>query len=281
MPIDVLAKITHGYYQLTTAEKKVADYVLLHTWETQYMSISELAEACDVAEATVSRFCRRLRFSGYSGFKLALANTPQSSTPRLTGDIAPDDSVEELLEKLRTAHIDALDQTMRLLAPGALGQAVDLLTAADRVLCMGQGGSMILAMEASHLFANISSKFQCVQDSHRQAMAAAEGCIALFLLLRLHKGYSGYHVHCPPARMQVHSNHPFSQITRRGVRRCGPPVRRHGGTAPDGQRGGPDRPAVHCGRLVSGVLPPGPGGSGAQPGGGGGGPGVQAYLRSS
>ena len=42
MPIDVLAKITHGYYQLTTAEKKVADYVLLHTWETQYMSISEL-----------------------------------------------------------------------------------------------------------------------------------------------------------------------------------------------------------------------------------------------
>ena len=43
MPIDVLAKITHGYYQLTTAEKKVADYVLLHTWETQYMSISELA----------------------------------------------------------------------------------------------------------------------------------------------------------------------------------------------------------------------------------------------
>ena len=53
MPIDVLAKITHGYYQLTTAEKKVADYVLLHTWETQYMSISELAEACDVAEATV------------------------------------------------------------------------------------------------------------------------------------------------------------------------------------------------------------------------------------
>ena len=169
MPIDVLAKITHGYYQLTTAEKKVADYVLLHTWETQYMSISELAEACDVAEATVSRFCRRLRFSGYSGFKLALANTPQSSTPRLTGDIAPDDSVEELLEKLRTAHIDALDQTMRLLAPGALGQAVDLLTAADRVLCMGQGGSMILAMEASHLFANISAKFQCVQDSHRQA----------------------------------------------------------------------------------------------------------------
>lgn len=122
MPIDVLAKITHGYYQLTTAEKKVADYVLLHTWETQYMSISELAEACDVAEATVSRFCRRLRFSGYSGFKLALANTPQSSTPRLTGDIAPDDSVEELLEKLRTAHIDALTRPCGCWRPARWGR---------------------------------------------------------------------------------------------------------------------------------------------------------------
>lgn len=54
----------------------------------------------------------------------------------MTGDIAPDDSVEELLEKLRTAHIDALDQTMRLLAPGALGQAVDLLTAAWTGCCV-------------------------------------------------------------------------------------------------------------------------------------------------
>ena len=83
MPIDVLAKITHGYYQLTTAEKKVADYVLLHTWETQYMSISELAEACDVAEATVSRFCRRLRFSGYSGFKLAPVSYTHLTLPTI------------------------------------------------------------------------------------------------------------------------------------------------------------------------------------------------------
>ena len=173
MPTDVLAKITHGYYHLTASEKKVADYVLLHPWETQYLSISELAEACDVAEATVSRFCRRLRFSGYSGFKLALANAPQSAPPRLTGDIAPEDSLEEVLEKLRTAHADALDQTMRLLAPGAVRQAVDLLVQAERVLCMGQGGSMILAMEAAHLFANVSPKFQCVMDSHRQAMSAA------------------------------------------------------------------------------------------------------------
>lgn len=130
----------------------------------------------------------------------------------MTGDIAPDDSVEELLEKLRTAHIDALDQTMRLLAPGALGQAVDLLTAADRVLCMGQEvqdpGHGGVPPVCQHLF-QVSMCPGFPPAGHGRRPAGAEGCIALFLLLRLHKGYSGYHVHCPPARMQVHSNHPF------------------------------------------------------------------------
>ena len=49
----------------------MADYVVLHQRETQFMSISELAEACGVAEATVSRFCQRLGYKGYSAFKLA------------------------------------------------------------------------------------------------------------------------------------------------------------------------------------------------------------------
>lgn len=174
MPADVFEKITHGYYQLTAAEKKVADYIILHPQETQYMSISELAEACEVADATISRFCRRLRFSGYSSFKLALATASSGGKfPHLSGDIGPDDSMDELLQKLRTAHVEALDQTMRLLAPGAVIQAVDLFVQADRVLCMGQGGSMILATEASHLFSNVSTKFLNIQGSHRQAIAAA------------------------------------------------------------------------------------------------------------
>ena len=52
---DVFEKVSNGYYHLTAAEKKVADYVILHPQDTQFLSISELAEACEVAEATVSR----------------------------------------------------------------------------------------------------------------------------------------------------------------------------------------------------------------------------------
>ena len=37
------------------------------------MSISELAYESGVAEATISRFCRRLKLKGYNAFKLAVA----------------------------------------------------------------------------------------------------------------------------------------------------------------------------------------------------------------
>ena len=40
--------------------KKLADYVFSHTAETQYLSITSLAENCDVSEATITRFCRGL-----------------------------------------------------------------------------------------------------------------------------------------------------------------------------------------------------------------------------
>ncbi len=63
---NVFEKINSEYYQLTGAEKRVADYVVAHQQKTQFMSISELSEECGVAEATISRFCRRLDYKGYT-----------------------------------------------------------------------------------------------------------------------------------------------------------------------------------------------------------------------
>ena len=51
--------------------------------------------------------------------------------------------------------------------------AVDLLEVARCVCCMGQGGSMLIAAEAAHLFSSVSEKFFAVSDSHLQMMRAA------------------------------------------------------------------------------------------------------------
>ena len=172
---DVFTRINREYYQLTSAEKKIADYMLLQRQECQYMSISEMAEVADVAEATVSRFCRRLGYKGYSAFKLAVAGSSPSQRPMspLYGEIHPEDSLGDMCQKIYAADVDAITQTLALINPAAVTTAADLLLAADRVLCMGLGGSMVIAQEAAHLFSTALSNFYAVEDSHFQAIRCA------------------------------------------------------------------------------------------------------------
>ena len=62
--MDILERIHASYYQLTAAERRVADYVLAQHAQVQFMSITQLADECGTAEATISRFCRSLKLKG-------------------------------------------------------------------------------------------------------------------------------------------------------------------------------------------------------------------------
>lgn len=189
MPISgesVFEKISTEYYSLTASEKKAADYVLAHQQQTQFMSITELSDACGVAEATVSRFCRRLGYKGYNAFKLAVANsTAQHNTwaTPLSAEVADKDSLEEMCRKIYAANVGAITQTLEVLNLGSVKRAADLLEKAGKVLCMGQGGSMLIAREAAHLFSTVSGKFFAVEDAHMQVIAATmmePGDVVLF-----------------------------------------------------------------------------------------------------
>lgn len=139
------------------------------------MSISEMAEVAGVAEATVSRFCRRLGYKGYSAFKLAVASSSSAQRPMnpLYGEIHEEDSIGDMCQKIYAADVDAITQTLALIKPAAITAAADLLLAADRVLCMGLGSSMVLAKEAAHLFSTARPNFFAVEDSHFQAIRCA------------------------------------------------------------------------------------------------------------
>lgn len=170
----VFDTISQSYYELTASERKTADYVLKNRDRAQYLSIGELAEVSGVAEATVSRFCRRLGYKGYSAFRLAIAN---AGAPKL--EAAPGKSLREtddsvaLARRLYAVESEAMLQTLSLLRPAELDRTVAILRGARKVLCMGQGGSMILASEAAHLFSVCDGKFVPVSDSHMQIIAAA------------------------------------------------------------------------------------------------------------
>ncbi len=173
---NIFHQLTQEYYQFTSAEKKVADYVVSSGVKAQTMSISELAAVCGVAEATISRFCRRLGYDGYAAFRLAIAASAvfrEGGNP-LTGEVTEQDTVPDLAQKLAGASMGAIQETQALIEPKAILAAADILLGAEKVLCMGQGGSMILAQEAAHLFTTAFSRFYAVADSHMQVIYASQ-----------------------------------------------------------------------------------------------------------
>ena len=174
---NILDSMTEQYNSLTRSGKKLADYIFTHTSETQYMSITSLAENCGVSEATITRFCRVLGLSGYNDLKLALAKSDRVTDLGDPSDgaqsINHEDDFDTMCRKIHSSSIVSLNETLELLNEAALVRAVNLLSGARHVYCFGQGGSMVMAMEAWARFSTVSSNFIHIEDSHMQAMAAA------------------------------------------------------------------------------------------------------------
>lgn len=188
---DLMFRIQKHYAQLTPSSRKIADYLQASGSQAQYYSISELALACGVAEATVFRFCRSLGFDGYNDFKLTLAKSlvqgESSASPRaMLGQPTDEDTVSAMAHRLYASNLEALDETLARLNEDALVQAGRLLQQANKVFCLGSGGSMVSAMEAWNRFSCISGKFFTIQDSHAQLMAASllnEADVVLYISL--------------------------------------------------------------------------------------------------
>ena len=184
---NIISVINSSYYNLTAAEKRVADYINAHTVAAQGLSISELAAAAGVAEATISRFSKRLGYDGFSDMKLAIARSEsagEDSYSSVLGDITEKDGFEDVCKKVCATDVRAITDTFSLLSEKDIKAAADLMEQASVIISMGQGGSMVLAEEAAHLFATAGCNIYAVSDSHTQAIRAAtmkkDGLILFF-----------------------------------------------------------------------------------------------------
>ena len=170
--------------QLTRSGHAVADYLLQHADEAQYLSISSLARECNVADATVFRFCRALGFDGYHEMRIALAQANATGTMSSQRELQPGASTETLFEHASARLFTAINGTQNALSAEAVDEAARMLREAKQVFCFGQGGSMLLANDICARFASLSTKFRTSGDSHLQLLTASlmnEADVVLFV----------------------------------------------------------------------------------------------------
>lgn len=144
-------QIQKMYKTLTAAEKRIADYVTQYPSQTLSMSAAALAQQADTAASAVVRFCQSLGYSGYSEFKMQLAVELSQQKPAsyMTG-VVPGDHSSTVLEKIMTANIKALQDTLARMDRKSFDSAVELLNGARNIYVYGIGTSAGLVGELQH-----------------------------------------------------------------------------------------------------------------------------------
>ena len=171
--VGCLPRIRSILNALTKAEMKAALYTLDHPSEVVQMSITELAELTDTAEATIFRFCQKAGFTGYQQFKLALAGDLFSPLQTVYKEVAPGDSLLTVAGKVFQGITEGLQDTLKILDEAAVEKAVDIIAAAQRIDVYGSAGSFVIAADLENRFMRFGVPIRAYADSHMQMTSAS------------------------------------------------------------------------------------------------------------
>jgi len=161
------------YHDLTKAERRIADYILENSHEAIHKTISEIASNTNSSEVTVSRFCKKLGYSGLQSLKIALAGDIFTPMESVYQEVDINDSYEDIAAKIFTSINEGLQDTLKLLDFDALRKAVNLLSNAHKIDVYGFGTSAMICHDIENRFIRLGKPVQAFSDAHMQITSAS------------------------------------------------------------------------------------------------------------
>jgi DNA-binding MurR/RpiR family transcriptional regulator len=157
---------------------KIAETILADPEAAAHASIVDLAEQSGTSTATVTRFSRTLGFKGYANLRVAIATeTGRAEQARwetdISGDIAPDDPLDQALGVIATADTRAIQTTAAGLDMAAVERVAVAIAGAGRVELFGLGSSGTAGREMAFRLERIRVPVWYRSDSHTALTNAA------------------------------------------------------------------------------------------------------------
>lgn len=161
-----LSAIKIKYDSLTNAEKKIADYVLKNSSAVVNMTADELSIKSGTAKSAVIRCCKSLGFEGYSQFKMALAmELTKNENFNYIPYIYPEDETGEIINKVFSANIKTLHETMEKIDRKKISEVVKLLASAKTIYIYGVGTSSAIANDFQYRLMLFGRNAICYTDA--------------------------------------------------------------------------------------------------------------------
>jgi DNA-binding MurR/RpiR family transcriptional regulator len=170
--LGVLSRLRAARRSAFQAGQQVIDYVLTTPQTVIHASVTEVAEASGVSEASVVRLCQHVGYRGFQDLKVSLAHDMVESAKFIHEDVKPGDPVATVARKVIESDISALTETLKVLDMADMQRAVDLLLRAERVEFYGIGSAGPIAVDAYYRMLRIGVNAVVCIDSHMQAVSA-------------------------------------------------------------------------------------------------------------
>lgn len=169
----MLKRILASRRNLSTAERRVADWIMENPERVLAWPLARIAGEAGVSEPTVIRFCRSLGCSGFSDFKMQMAQSLANQDSLLHADVNKGDSAKDILAKVMGRSIRELTAVLRRLNPKQIELASSRLASSKNLNFFGIGASGIVAEDAHNKFFRLGFPCNCFRDGPTLLQAAA------------------------------------------------------------------------------------------------------------
>lgn len=171
-PNGIQAHIRAQLPDLPPKARQIAGLFVERAESVIHMSITEVAEECQVSEGSIVAFCQRFGAKGFQELKILLARDLVEPVRLIQEDLHAGDDPAAVADHVFAAHAASLTDTRRLLLRDALAKAVDIIKSASRVEVYGIGSSAPIAQDLAYRLLQLGIATNAVVDSHIQAVSA-------------------------------------------------------------------------------------------------------------
>lgn len=171
--MGIIIKLNAMKNQLTSIEKKIAEYILEDPERIKNLTTYEIAKNCDTSQASIVRFSKKLGFSGFPDFKLSLSQDignrkAESHVNIMHEELKSTDSFEIIGKKVATENTRAVNNTYEITDFNELEKAVQAINSARKIMLAGVGFSGIVARDLYFKLMELGKVASFENDSHMQ-----------------------------------------------------------------------------------------------------------------
>ena len=173
--MSILKQLEEPNFKATKSDKVLIKYIKENIEDVFYKSISQISKESGIGEATITRFSKKMGYSGLQDFKVTLAREISGLKNRtiINRSIENDEGVMESARKLFNSNIRILENTFNIIDGNDIEKATDMIINAKKVFFIGIGYSGMTAEDSNYKFSRIGFNCMSLDSSHNMIMMAS------------------------------------------------------------------------------------------------------------